>query len=176
MRINKHKQQKIVFKKVSKNDLGILLKWRNSPEIFRYNTQFMLLNSTNQENWYNLIKKSESDRKMFVVKIDENSIGICGLIHLDRKNKNADVAILVGESKFQSKGLGKQILKKLLEIGFNKFELNRIGAEVIDYNTKSKNIFQKLNFKLEGKFREAIWRYGRWHDINVYSILKKDFR
>ena len=87
----------------------------------------------------------------------------------------ADVALIIGELQFQGKGLGKQILKKLLEIGFKKFELNRIGAEIIDYNRKSEIVFKKLNFQLEGKFREAIWRNGKWHDIKIYSILREEF-
>ena len=172
---NKKNKKKFVFKKISKKDLRVLQKWTNSKEIFPYNTQFKLLNSNDQEDWFKTIQKSESDKKMFVVKIDEKPIGVCGLIHLDNKNKNADVALIIGELQFQGKGLGKQILKKLLEIGFKKFELNRIGAEIIDYNRKSEIVFKKLNFQLEGKFREAIWRNGKWHDIKIYSILREEF-
>jgi len=173
--INKNNQKKFVFKNISKKDLEVLQKWRNSKEIFPYNTQFKLLNSIDQKNWYEMIQKPESDRKMFVVKMDKKLIGVCGLIHLDIKNKNADVALIIGELQFQGKGLGKQILKKLLEIGFKKFGLNRIGAEIIDYNEKSEIVFKKLNFQLECKLRESIWRYGKWHDINIYSILRDEF-
>ena len=174
--IHKNNKKKIFFKKISKSDLETLKKWRNLPEIFQFNTQYRLLNSIDQQNWYDSINKPESDRKMFIVKADDRIIGVCGLIHFDKKNKNADVALIIGEIKFHGKGLGKEILRKLIEIGFKKFGLNRIGAEIIVNNKKSEHVFQKLNFKFESKFREALWRNGRWYDINSYSVLKKEFR
>jgi RimJ/RimL family protein N-acetyltransferase len=172
---DKFKNQKLIFKKVSKKNLELIRKWRNTYEIFQQNTQFTLLNSIDQEKWYKVISNVNTDRIMFIVKNNKIPIGICGLIHLDNKNKNADIALILGELNIHGKGLGSQMLNQLLSIGFNKMKLNRIGAEILEKNKKSEHVFQKMNFKFEGKIREAIWRKGKFQDIKIYGILKKDY-
>ena len=167
---------KIKFQKVREKDLTIIKKWRNSLDIFPFNTQYILLNMENQKRWFDTINNVESKRQMFIAYFEKNPIGICGLINIDNENQNGDIAIIIGETKFQGKGIGSIILKKLLDVGFKKLKLNRIGAEVLDYNNKSENLFRKLNFKFEGTYRHTLWREGKWHNTNVFSILKEEFR
>lgn len=167
-------KSKIHLKPLTKSDMRLLIKWRNSEEIFPYNTQYFLLNYKIQEEWFNNLRNDVS-RKMFIVLFGKKKIGVCGLIHIDKKNKNADIAIIIGDTKFHSKGLGTIILSKLLEYGFKKFQLHRIGAEVFEFNEKSNNLFKKLNFKTEAVFRDAIWRKNQWWNIISLYILKDDF-
>jgi len=160
------------FRKITKNDLPILKKWRNSHHIWQFNTQFILLNMKNQEKWFSDLKTNPK-RKMYMVSIKKQPIGICGFIHID--NKNADVAIIVGDKKFRGKGIGTKILEKLLTLGFKKIHYHRIGAEVLENNKNSQKFFKKMNFSYESTLREMVWREGKWQDIVVFSILNKEW-
>ena len=167
--------EKISLKRITKQDLEILKKWRNDKEIWENNTQFTLLNIKNQIKWFSEITKKDTNRKMFLIKYNQKSIGVCGLIHFDKLEKSADIAIIIGEKNFQKKGIGKICLKKLLEIGFNKLKLHRIVAEVLEHNSNSMIFFKKMNFQNEGTLRENLWRNGKWNDTEIFSILKSDF-
>jgi len=62
------KTVKIKFKKITKNDLQLLRDWRNSEKIFRFNSQYTLLNMVNPTNYnahHNLIKKIFLIRAIF---------------------------------------------------------------------------------------------------------------
>jgi UDP-4-amino-4,6-dideoxy-N-acetyl-beta-L-altrosamine N-acetyltransferase len=173
---NSYTKKKISLRKITKEDLKILLKWRNTESIWKNNTQFVLLNSKDQIKWYNEINQKKSNRVMFIINYNQKPIGVCGLIHLNKVKKSADIAIIIGETKFQNKGIGKKCLKQLLEYGFIKLDMHRITAEVLEFNINSREFFYKMNFKYEGILRENMWRDGKWHHTEIYSILKNEFK
>tara|TARA_A100001037_G_C14784647_1_gene471886 strand:- start:131 stop:649 length:519 start_codon:yes stop_codon:yes gene_type:complete len=162
----------ISLRKVKFEDLKFLRDWRNTPVIWENNTQFILLNLKQQNLWFKKINSNISKEKMFTV-IDEkqNPIGICGLVQIDEDNKNAKVAIIIGNTKNHSKGIGTESLNLLLSYGFNKLKIHRIDAEVIEYNKKSLNFFKKLGFKQEAVMRDYIFRNGKWWNLFIFSKI-----
>jgi len=169
-------KNEIKLRKVSKHDLKKIRDWRNSPEIWNFNSQYILLNMIHQKDWYSSISKNKSDRKMFVIESKKGvPIGICGLINLDNEQKNGEVAIIIGEKKYHGKRIGTKILRLLLEHGFKKLKLHRISAEIFEYNIISVKLFERLNFKYELTTKQKLWRKGKWWDIIVYSILSNEF-
>ena len=165
---------KMQLKQIRKSDLKLLIQWRNSKNIFPYNTQYFLLNSKIQTDWFNSLQ-NDSSRKMFMISYDKIKIGICGLINIDYKNKNANIAIIIGKTQLHAKGLGTMALSNLLNYGFKKLGLHRIGAEVIEYNKTSIHLFEKSKFKIDVIHRNVIWRNNRWWNMYSMSILKDDF-
>ena len=165
---------KIQLKQITKSDLKLLIEWRNSKKIFPYNTRYILLNSKTQTDWFNSLQ-NDSSRKMFMISHENVKIGICGLINIDYKNKNANIAIIIGKTQLHAKGLGTMALSNLLNYGFKKLGLHRIGAEVIEYNKTSIRLFEKSKFKIDVIHRNVIWRNNRWWNMYSMSILKDDF-
>jgi len=168
------KQRLVKLRSVRKSDLEVIRDWRNSQDTREFNTQFTLLNMKNQRKWFVEISKEESLRKMFVITKDGNPIGICGLINIDKENKSADVAIILGEKNQRCKHFGSESLELLLNYGFKKLKLHRIEAEIFEYNKRSVNLFEKLNFKFEATMRDKLWRDGKWWDVKLYSILSSE--
>jgi len=168
------KQRLVKLRSVRKSDLEVIRDWRNSQDTREFNTQFTLLNMKNQRKWFVEISKEESLRKMFVITKAGNPIGICGLINIDKENKSADVAIILGEKNQRCKHFGSESLELLLNYGFKKLKLHRIEAEIFEYNKRSVNLFEKLNFKFEATMRDRLWRDGKWWDVYLYSILSSE--
>ena len=165
----------IKLRKIKQQDLSILRDWRNSKEIFPFNSQFSLLNMIDQKKWFAEIDKKKSDRKMFMITLNKKTIGVGGLIQHDVKNKSADIAIIIGERKSHGKNYGTQSLQKLVEYGFNNLNLHRIGAEIFEFNKISVKLFEKLNFKHEITLRDVLWRDGRYWNVLGYSLLNNKF-
>ncbi len=168
-------KNKIKLKPIIKSDLVLLRDWRNSMEIFPYNTQFFLLNLKIQNDWFKKLHIDKS-RKMFMLIYEEKKIGVGGLIHIDYKNKNADIAIIIGDKKFHGRGIGSVTLDKILQYGFKKLNLHRISAEVIEYNISSIRLFEKFNFKLEATFRDILWRKNQWWGIKSFYLTNENYR
>ena len=162
----------ISLRRVKQDDLKFLRDWRNTPSIWENNTQFILLNLKQQNSWFKKINDNISKERMFTV-IDgkQNPIGICGLVQIDEDNRNAKVAIIIGNTKNHSKGIGTESLNLLLEYGFKELKIHRIDAEVIEYNKKSLNFFKKLGFKQEAVMRDYIFRNGKWWNLFIFSKI-----
>jgi UDP-4-amino-4,6-dideoxy-N-acetyl-beta-L-altrosamine N-acetyltransferase len=169
-----NQKTEIQLKQITKSDLKLLIEWRNSKNIFPYNTQYFLLNSKIQTDWFKSLQ-NDSSRKMFMISYKKIKIGICGLIDVDYKNKNANIAIIIGKTNLHAQGLGTMTLHHLLNYGFKKLNLHRIGAEIIEYNQNSIHFFKKSQFKIDAIHRDVIWRNNQWRSIYSMSILKDDF-
>ncbi len=167
-------KKKLELKKIKKDDLHQIIKWRNDPDIIKFNTQFFLLNMEYQKKWFEEITKNDSKSKMFVFKFDNKIVGIGGLIHYDCLNKSADIAIILGEKKIRGKGLGSRALEMLVEYGFKHMKLHRIGADIFEYNKISLKLFEKLDFKKEIEMRDYLWRDGKWWKVYTYSRINFD--
>ncbi len=167
-------KSKIKLKRVTKLDLKLLIEWRNSKNIFPYNTQYFLLNSKMQMDWFNKIQ-NDSSKKMFMIFYGKLKIGICGLIDIDNENKNAKIAIIIGKESLHGMGIGTIVISHLLKYGFEKLELHRINSEVIEFNKNSIHLFEKSQFKLDAIYRDAIWRNNRWWNMKSMSIFAEDF-
>jgi len=163
---------KINLRQINIDDLKILRDWRNAKGIYEFNTQFTLLNMKEQKNWFNQIHEKNSNSMMFIITNKKNQpIGVCGLIHINRTERCADVAIILGKQRLHGQGLGSEILQLLVEYGFKKLGLHRIGAEIFEYNQISVRLFEKLGFEYESTMRETLWRNGRWWNIHIFSLL-----
>ena len=149
----------ISLRKVKQEDLKFFRDWRNTPAIWQNNTQFILLNLKQQDSWFNRINEKQ------------NPIGICGFVQIDNNHKNAKIAIIIGKTRLHSKGIGTESLNLLLKYGFNKLKIHRIDAEVIEYNEKSINFFQKLGFEPDAVMRDYIFRNGKWWNLVVLSKI-----
>tara|TARA_A100001037_G_scaffold239144_1_gene218666 strand:+ start:1782 stop:2294 length:513 start_codon:yes stop_codon:yes gene_type:complete len=163
--------KKFELKNIKKQDLKTIIRWRNDSRIIKFNTQFFLLNMEYQKKWFKEISAKKSKNKMFIFKYGNEIVGIGGLIHVDYENKNADIAIILGESKIRGKGFGTKALEMLVEYGFKKMKLHRIGADIFEYNKISLRLFEKLKFKKELEMKDYLWRDGRWWKVYTYSRI-----
>jgi RimJ/RimL family protein N-acetyltransferase len=64
------------------------------------------------------------------------AIGHISLGSISRKNRSARISrVLIGSNAAKGKGLCKQMMEKVLSIGFNQLNLHRISLGVFDFNT-----------------------------------------
>ncbi|MDJ1504542.1 GNAT family protein [Xanthocytophaga agilis] len=119
---------------------------------------------------------SES-REIFRVRhITHNSIVGHAEMVVNQSNEGARLAlILIGDPSMRGKGLGKELIRELLSLGFNKMNLHRIELNVYDFNHLAITCYQQAGFRIEGILREN-QRVGNqfWSTI-VMSILKNEW-
>jgi RimJ/RimL family protein N-acetyltransferase len=105
---------------------------------------------------------------------DNSLIGIVALKDINTLNQSAEFYIKIDPSA-QGKGYGTEATKLMVRYGFMELNLNRIQTQDMDENIGGWRADEKAGFKFEGKLREAIMRGGMYHDVRVYSLLRKEF-
>jgi RimJ/RimL family protein N-acetyltransferase len=131
-----------------------------------------------QKIWFEEMRKDKKNYKDFFWAIDTKDgkfIGGCGVNHMDRKNRVAQVGIFIGDRDYLGKGYGTDAMKVLMEFLFEEYNVNKIKLSVFDYNKRAIKSYEKCGFQTEAIQREAVFRYGKYHDMRSMAILKKEY-
>ena len=108
--------------------------------------------------------------------LDWVHIGNAGLHQVDSKNGAATFGIFLGEKGFWSQGFGTDAARTMLAFAFDELRLHRVELMVYDFNPRARRCYEKAGFRLEGTRRQALFRWGRFHDIHSLAILEDEFR
>ncbi|MBJ6116634.1 GNAT family N-acetyltransferase [Pontibacter sp. BT310] len=119
------------------------------------------------------IVNSTSDR-VFVIVSEEVVCGLIGFKGIEYFNRKVEIGYWLSEHQ-QGKGIMRQSCSRLLKYAFEILNMNRVQLKVAPKNYKSRNIPIKLGFTLEGTEREGELLNGHYHDLEVYSLLKKEW-
>lgn len=101
-------------------------------------------------------------------------IGICGFESWNPVTDRAEIGFLVAR-EFWRQGYASEAARRVMRFGFEKMNLNRVEARVKPDNEPSRLLLQKLGMRYEGLMREHSWWRGRYHDLELYSLLKREF-
>jgi ribosomal-protein-serine acetyltransferase len=106
---------------------------------------------------------------------ENKQVGGIGLFPWDEANKKTSIAYWLAE-EYQGKGIMSDSLKAVINYIFTELKLNRIEITVATENTKSSALPKKLGFTLEGIAREGSWLYDHFVNLEVYSLLAREWK
>ncbi|ABV32712.1 MULTISPECIES: GNAT family N-acetyltransferase [Pseudothermotoga] len=87
-------------------------------------------------------------------------------------NRNAYITYYV-ISEARGIGLGKKMLLMAMDFAFNELNLNRLTAEVYEYNKPSIKLLESTGFELEGVIKNGKFYNGKYHNIRIYGYLRR---
>lgn len=94
---------------------------------------------------------------------------------IDWVNRNAMIGYWIA-GDYQGKGIMTRACTALISYAFETLRLHRIDIRCATGNAKSCAIPRRLGFSYEGILREAKWLYDHFVDLNVYSMLDREWR
>lgn len=107
--------------------------------------------------------------------VDGAMAGNIGLHHLDWLSRKAEIGYWLAR-EFQGRGIMTAAVKTITAHALVELDLNRIAILCACGNTKSAAIPKRLGFTFEGVLREAEALSGRFVDVEVYSMLRGEYR
>lgn len=100
--------------------------------------------------------------------------GVVGLKDTDFQNLKTEIGYWLSEP-FQHQGLMTRACKFVVRYAFEKMGMNRIQLKAAAGNRKSQKVAERLGFKQEGVERDGEKCLSGFWDLNVYSLLHKEF-
>ncbi|RMG33466.1 MAG: N-acetyltransferase, partial [Methanobacteriota archaeon] len=89
-------------------------------------------------------------------------------------NRKAEITIYIIPTH-QGKGIGKQALAGIMRYAFHSLNFYRLEAEVIEFNHRGIQLFQKFGFVEEGRLRSAKFYNGKYYDVIRFGLLRDEF-
>lgn len=134
------------------------------------------VSTTEQEAWFNkAVMDSKNKRFTIVMKENNEVVGMLTLSSIDWHNRSATHGIKLLPSCPKGQGIGTDAVLTLMKYAFEEVNLNRLDGSWIEYNLPSKKLYEKCGWYEEGTKKEAIYRNGRYHDLKIAGITKREY-
>lgn len=127
-----------------------------------------------QINWCNSLFENNGGRWIITQIDNDKYIGDIGFHNYQSIHNKVEIGYRIKQS-YWGKGIITLCIKELLKYGFQIMKYNRIEALVDTRNEGSKKVLLKNNFTCEGTLRDYEFEHGNFIDMNIFSILKREF-
>lgn len=124
------------------------------------------------QRWYERLTGSDSTL-IFAVE-DRSSrrfLGCVWLNGIDWRHRRAELRIVLGVRSRQGKGRGTDAIRTLARVGFERLNLAKIYAEVLESNGRACRAFEAAGFAREGLLRKDRWVKGKLQNVVRYGLL-----
>lgn len=168
----------VYLRPAERADITTFVRWFSDAETLSFLGMRAPMSLALEEQWFDhMLERQGKDHYHFVIcqLADDRPIGTSGIFEIDELNGHAGIGISIGEKSLWSRGLGTDAMFALLDFGFGQLRLERMWLEVYDFNRRAQRSYEKAGFVLEGVERHAIFRQGRYIDVQLMSILRDEW-
>ena len=159
-------------------DVWLLYKWFNDRRVIEDLGARHSLFCISLDEERRIIEKkmmSATDRDFIIVDLATGrAIGWASLSHIDQRNTNAELNLIIGEVSEWGKGLGKEATRMMVDQAFNVLNLHRIHLRVTEYNKKAIACFTACGFQREGTMRDDHYHLGAYLSSYLMSSLRPE--
>ncbi len=172
--------KKVRLRAIEKDDLPRFTAWLNDPQVRRNLMIYQPISTAQEENWYTDILKRHPDEQPLSIDVKKKAgwqhAGNCGFFDLNQRDRSAEIGIFIGEPSLWGQGYGVEAMRLMVAHGFENLNLNRIYLRVFETNERGIRCYEKARFRHEGRLREARFLEGRYIDMLMMSILKREYQ
>lgn len=159
-------------------DRFAIMRWRN--EQIYHLRQDQPLTEADQENYFqnivaNLFGQEKPNQILFSYLEDGKCIGYGGLVHINWKDKNAEISFIMDttlEKEYFHKHWG--IYLGLIEqVAFQELSLHKIYTYAFDLRSHLYEAVEAVGFKREAVLKDHCFFEGRYKDVVIHSKIHK---
>lgn len=132
--------------------------WRNADHVARY-FQIPYIDDETHKNWLTTLNKEMPKNIAFLIKVNDEFIGLTYFSNIDYISNNTDWGIYIYKNDVRGIGVGKAVIK--LSIDYARFFLNvrMINLEVLKSNQNAIELYKKNGFKFNGEKNSEVLCY-----------------
>lgn len=112
----------------------------------------------------------------FAIALDDRAVGSIGVFRQGNIHRQtAELGYYIAEP-YWGKGYMTQAVRLACGYVFTHSDILRIYAEPFAYNLGSCRVLEKAGFQLEGTLRQNAVKHGQVIDMQLYSLLREEWR
>ncbi len=163
------RSDRIILSKFTKDNITEeYLGWLNDPQVNRYlcTGRFPVVREdigfyTGEKNF------------LFSVNVDNTYIGTISLHNIDWIVRKGEVGYMLGNKNYWGKGVATEIVQLVTNYGFNRLNLNKLYAGVVDGNVGSSKALLKNGYKEYARVPQEYYLNGKLLDTTMYYKLQE---
>jgi RimJ/RimL family protein N-acetyltransferase len=118
-------------------------------------------------------------KRMQFVAVEPTSqrpVGQIGFSRIWPKTNAAHLGPVIVDPGLRGQGVGLQMVREILQLGFEQLRLHRIELVVFDFNSAAIACYEKAGFRTEGLLRDIVKVGGGYWHWRAMSILDHEWR
>lgn len=167
---------RIFLRLIEKEDIAKRVAWVNDESIRETLMFDWPLSLAKTEKWFQNQLLDDTKRNFSIIDKKSNElIGMTGLLDISLRHLRAQFYLTIGNKDFHGKRLPDDIIPIVLNYGFIELGLNRIYLFTLNNNELARKVYLRNGFIYEGTLRNHYFCVGDYQDLQVMSIIKKDW-
>lgn len=174
--------ERLKLRAIFPDDVEAIFRLFSDPQVTRF-YDFEPLVDTEQalnliRNFTRWFQTNQSVRWGIVCKDDGLLIGTCCFDSFLKRNQSVNLGYEI-QSKYWGHGFATEAAQKVIGHAFQNGivgPVNRIEAKTIPQNIGSEKVLWKLGFEKEGLLRQYGHWKGQYHDMNLFSLIRDQYR
>lgn len=182
-----HRSARLIYRAIEPEDEDFILEQEQDPTLMQQGS-WHLPAPQNRKSGRETIKFMTEEcvlSAIICLKPADESISAAeltpvGYVHLDRtptnlpQHRSGDIGLAITPAH-QGKGYGSEAIAWILDFAFNEANFHRVGCPVFSWNTRAWELYRRLGFTEDGRYRELLWMKGRWCDFVLMSMLDREW-
>jgi RimJ/RimL family protein N-acetyltransferase len=146
--------------------------WANDAELSYFLDRPRPVAELEHEQWYSQLHLDRQQVYWAVesLKPDPQHLGNVWLSQIDWRHRKAELRILIAHRP--QPGIGTETIRLACQYGFERLNLHKIYAYVLDVNPRARRAFEKAGFEVEGTLKADRWVNDAYHDVYLLGLIK----
>ncbi len=160
------KSDRLFLEPFQESDIELWKIWETVTDFSGYQTHLLPENYGTDKNSY----------QIFMICFDSVKIGAVWIEKIDLIKKTAWIGIFIGDSAYWGKGIGSQAISQVLNIAFEKMNLDYIWLNVRETNKRAIRCYEKVGFKIIMDCGPKYFNDGSFQNWYRMMISRSDFK
>ncbi|MGH4123441.1 MAG: GNAT family N-acetyltransferase [Clostridium sp.] len=169
--------ESLVLRQITERDAESIYKLLSNPEVIKHDTFELFTNIKQAEDLIECFSEEFRQKRAIFWGISlanaSEIIGFCKC-EIEIPKIRADLGYDL-RPEYWNNGIISEALGAVIDVTFNKIQVNRIEASVSNENNASIRVLEKLGFVKEGVLRKRSYWGGSYHDMVMLSILRDEY-
>ncbi len=168
---------KIFLRESRFDDCEYFAKWEQEDSV----TEFFTINKgrSYEEVVTEFVnRKDDMDKLQLTIcmRDSEKPIGRIYVSNIDDHYDSLDITrIYIADKDIRGQGLGEDALRCMLRLAFEEMNMQRVTLDHFTDNQIASKLYLKVGFSYEGVMRNAGKKDGRYVDLHLMSMLRREY-
>jgi UDP-4-amino-4,6-dideoxy-N-acetyl-beta-L-altrosamine N-acetyltransferase len=160
------------IRKMTADDLDVVLAWRNHPDIRRFMYTQHEIKLEEHQAWF---KRASIDtsKHLLIFQINGAAQGFVNITELGVPGV-ADWGFYIAPEA--EKGTGRELGKAALDYAFKMLQLHKICGQALAYNERSIKFHLDMGFQQEGVLRDQHYDGENYHSVICFGLLSAEWQ
>lgn len=166
----------IILREQREDDAAYFAYWFNQPEVMFKCGFEKPTDEEEVKRYINVYHRSEDSVWFTITDPDGGVIGETGLLRMFPAWHCTDLTIIIPDPEMRHKGYGTEAIRIMLDMAFDRYEMNRVAIGVVGANTEALAFYKKIGFRQEGIQEQGYFYDGAYSDFIMMRLLCSEWK